>query len=111
MKHFALIPLAFLVFITGCTSGSHKVTGTLREPVPPEAVKIYAAMPPHAEVIGLVSADSFGGTTLQDANQDALQKLRIEAGRLGANAIVIDGGNDKPLDGAQIKAKAIYIAP
>jgi hypothetical protein len=111
MKHIALIPLAFLVLIMGCTSGSHKVTGTLREPVPPEAVKIYSTMPPHAEVVGLVSAYSFGGTTLQDANQDALQKLRIEAGRLGANAIVLDGANDKPLAGAQIQAKAVYIRP
>ena len=95
----------------GCTSGSHKVTGKLRAPVSPEAVKIYSTMPPHAEVIGLVSADSFGGTTLQDANQDALQKLKVEAGQLGANAIVIVGADDKPLDGAKIKAKAVYIRP
>ena len=112
MKYFALtITLAFLVFITGCTTGSHKVTGTLREPVPPEAVRIYPSMPPHAQVVGLLSADSFGGATLQDASQDALQKLRNEAGRLGANGIVMGAADDTPLAGAKLKAQAIYVSP
>ena len=112
MKYFALTTtLAFLVFITGCTTGSHKVTGTLREPVPPEAVRIYSSMPPHAQVVGLLSADSFGGATLQDASQDALEKLRNEAGRLGANGIVIGPADDTPLAGAKLKAQAIYVSP
>ncbi len=111
MKHITLITtLAFLVLITGCTTGKHKVTGTLREPVAPEAVMVYSAMPPHAQVIGLISADSFGGATLEDANHDALEKLRAEAGRLGANAIVVSGTNDQPLAGAKLQAKAIYVS-
>lgn len=111
MKHITLISsLAFLVLVTGCTTGKHKVTGTLREPLPPAAVMVYSAMPPHAQLVGVVSADSFGGTTLQDANQDAVQKLRAEAGRLGANAIVIGTTNDQPLSGAKIQARAIYVS-
>jgi hypothetical protein len=112
MKYITLITaVAFLAVVTGCTTGSHKVTGTLREPISPEAVMIYSSMPPHAEVIGLISADSFGGATLQDANADALNKLRSEAGQLGANGVVVNTNTtDQPLSGAKLQAKAIYVS-
>ncbi|MGC9943354.1 MAG: hypothetical protein ABSE48_16120 [Verrucomicrobiota bacterium] len=112
MKHIGIFAaLALLAVVTGCTTGNHKVTGRLRQPVAPEAVMVYSAMPPHAEVIGLVSADSFGGTTLDDANADALEKLRYEAGRLGANGLVLGKSTDQPLAGAKLQAKAIYVSP
>lgn len=104
-----IITLAVMVFVAGCTTGTHQVTGTLRPPVPPEAVMIYHQMPDHAQVVGTITADSYGGLTLTDANGDALQKLRTEAGRMGANGVVLNATNDQPMDGAQMLAKAVYV--
>jgi hypothetical protein len=108
MKNLAL---AVLVFITGCTTSSHKVTGTLRPEVPAKAVKVYYALPANAQVIGLVSADSFGGVDLEQATDDAVNKLKTQAGRLGANGVFINGSGDKPLSGAKVSGEAIYVSP
>ncbi len=106
-----LAGLMTLVFVAGCSTSGHKVTGTLRPPVAPEAVKFYNTMPPHAEIIGAISAVSFRGVTLEQADQDALNKLKIEAGKLGANGILLGASNDRPMDGAKVQAKAIYVSP
>jgi len=105
------LTLAVLVFITGCATSSHQVTGTLRPQVPPEAVKVYYALPANSEVIGMVSADSFGGVDLQQATADAITRLKEQAGRLGANGLFINGVQDKPLNGATVNAEAIFVSP
>ena len=110
MKNITLAVLVFMtVCIVGCTTTKHKVTGSLHEPVAPEAIMIYKQMPLNSEVIGTISADSFGGATLDEANADALLKLRQEAGRLGANGVVFISTNDQPMAGAKVQAKAIYV--
>jgi hypothetical protein len=108
MKNFAL---AVLILVAGCTTSSHKVTGTLRPQVPPDEVKVYGTMPKHAQVIGIVSADSFGGVDLQQATDDAVVRLKAQAGRLGANGIFINGLQDKPLSGVKVNAEAIFVSP
>jgi hypothetical protein len=105
------LALAVLVLVTGCTTGSHKVTGTLHPQIPAEEVTVYSKMPAHAEVVGMVSADSFGGVDLQQATGDAVLKLKAEAGRLGANGILINGLQDRPLGGAKVNAEAIFVSP
>ncbi len=109
MKNLALSVL--IILAAGCATSSHKVTGPLHPQVPPEAVKVYNVMPAHAEVIGMVSADSFGGVDLQQATDDAVVKLKAQAGRLGANGIFINGLQDKPLSGAKLNAEAIFVSP
>src|SRR6202000_376905 len=89
MKKILFSPLMLLVLVTGCASSTHQVTGVKRPSFPPEAVGIYSSMPAHAEVIGFVSANSYDGMTLHQANKDALSMLKTEAGKLGANGVVI----------------------
>ena len=108
MKNLTLV---VLVLFTGCSTSSHKVTGTLRPGVPPEAVKVYYTLPAHAHVIGTVAADSYGGVDLQQATADAVTKLQTQAGRLGANGIFINGSQNQPLSGAKISGEAIYVSP
>jgi hypothetical protein len=108
MKNLSLI---VLVLIAGCTTGSHKVTGTLRPQVPPQEVKVYTQLPAHSEIVGMISADSFGGVDLQQATDDAVIKLKAEAGRLGANGILINGLQNRPLSGAKVSAEAIFVSP
>ena len=111
MKSITIFGLAILLVITGCASSTHHVSGVLRQPLPPEAVMVYRQMPTNAEVVGTVTANSYAGVTTDDANANALQQLRREAGRLGANGVVLVPTNEPPMDGAQMLAKAVYVSP
>jgi hypothetical protein len=105
------LTLAALVLLTGCATSSHKVTGTLRPEVPAADVKVYYVMPAKSQLIGLVTADSFGGVDLQQATDDAISKLKMQAGRLGANGLYINGTANKPLSGAKVNGEAIFVSP
>ena len=105
------LTLAVLVLLAGCATSSHKVTGTLRPEVPPDAVKIFHAVPPNAQVIGTVTADSFAGIDLKQATADAVSKLQAQAGKLGANGLFIDATQDQALSGAKLAGEAIYVSP
>ncbi len=103
--------LAVLVVAAGCTTGSHKVTGALRPATSAGQVVIYYQMPSHSKIIGRVSADSYGGVTLQNASDDALDQLKLEAGKLGANGVVLDNFDNVALDGARVRGNAIFVSP
>jgi hypothetical protein len=106
------LTLAVLLLAAGCTTTSHQVTGTLHPEVPADAVKIYYRMPDNATVVGVVSADSFAGVDVQQATDDAVIKLKAQAGRLGANGVFINGlQNSQPLSGAKITGEAILVSP
>ena len=95
----------------GCSTSSHHVTGTLRPAISPLAVRVYYAMPAHARIIGVIDANSFSGVTLQNATDAAMEKLKMEAAKLGANAILVSAPDDKVAAGASLQAKAIYVSP
>ena len=103
---------AVLILVTGCVSSSHHVTGTIRPPVAQDEVKVYGAVPANSKTIGTVSITSFRSMPWQDAYVVALEELKIEAGKLGANGLVIiDYGktNYSELNGATIDGKAIFV--
>jgi uncharacterized protein YbjQ (UPF0145 family) len=111
MKTIAFIAMPVAIFLAGCATCTHHLTGTERSPVPAEAVYVYPAMPKHAEIIASLSANSYAGITLKQANEDALDQLKSEAGKLGANGIVLRGANEDELTGANLRANAFYVAP
>jgi uncharacterized protein YbjQ (UPF0145 family) len=106
-----LAGLMLLMLTASCATSSHKVTGELRPAVDPAAVKVYHTMPAHAQVVGIVSAVSYAGLTADQANEDVVAKLKAQAGKLGANGVVLSGFDDKPMDGAKAGAQAIYVSP
>lgn len=108
MKNYAL---AVLILTAGCATGSHQVTGQLRPAVSPADVMVYYSLPANSKIIGTVSAGSFGGVTFQDASDYALAKLKLEAGNMGANGIILEYLDNKALGGAKLKGQAIYVAP
>jgi uncharacterized protein YbjQ (UPF0145 family) len=110
MKTIAFSVLAGLIFLTGCATCTHHITGRERPAVSPEAVYVYPVMPRHAEMIASISASSYAGITLKQANDDALNHLKAEAAKLGANGIVLRGTNDAELAGANVRASAFYVA-
>jgi uncharacterized protein YbjQ (UPF0145 family) len=104
--------LAVLMLVTGCVTSSHHVTGTIRAAIPQDEVKVYDTMPENSKAIGTVSVTSFQSMPWEDAYVGALEELKMEAGKLGANGLVIiDYGNpnDNELDGATIDGKAIFV--
>ena len=105
------LALAVLVTVAGCTTGSHKVTGALHPAASADLVMVYYQMPPHSKIVGRVYANSYGGVTFQNASDDALVQLKLEAGKLGANGIVLDNFDNVALDGARVRGNAIFVSP
>jgi len=55
----------------------------------PEQVKIYLDPPATFEVIGLVSASSGAGWTEQGSMDYAIEELKKQAAKLGANGVLL----------------------
>jgi len=86
----ALLLLALAVLeIAACASGSVIVTGNTRTSIAPEQVKIYPEPPAAFEVIGLVNASSDAGWTEQGSLDYAIEELKKQAAKLGANGVLL----------------------
>lgn len=72
-----------------CASGSAIVTGTKRDSIDPAQVKLYLEGPASYEVIGIVNASSDAGWTEQGSIDYAVQELKNQAAKLGANGVLI----------------------
>ena len=81
--------------IAACASGSAIVTGKTTAPVAPEQVKIYLEPPATFEVIGLVNASSGAGWTEQGSLDYAIEELKKQAARLGANGVLLVSSGEK----------------
>jgi hypothetical protein len=79
-----------------CSTSSHVLIGTARPPVSAESVRVYYKPPPKYEEIATVNATSQGSLALtSQQNMDkALQRLKEEAARLGANGILLETVHD-----------------
>ena len=92
----ALLLLALAVLsIAACASGSAIVTGNTRTPIAPEQVRIYLEPPTSFEVIGLVNASSDSGWTEQGSQDYAIQELKKQAAKLGANGVLLVSSGDR----------------
>lgn len=112
------------LFLIGCTStsGSNIVTGTKRSAVNADEVKIYYQFPENYEVIGIVKATGESWTT-QKSLDLAVMELKAQAGKIGANGVVITDagaknegyvliGNTVVSDDSQaVSGTAIYVYP
>ena len=81
--------LSAVILLTACASGSAIVTGTKRAPIPVENVKLYLEEPGKYETIGIVKASSENGFTAQGSQDYAIEELRKQAAKLGANGVLI----------------------
>jgi uncharacterized protein YbjQ (UPF0145 family) len=86
-----LLVLAHLVLLLGCgPSGSAVLTGTRHSALSREAVTIYLEPPTRKyEVVGLVTSRSVNGFTQQSDTQHAVDELKKQAGKLGANGVLL----------------------
>jgi hypothetical protein len=102
--------LVAAIALTGCASGSALVTGEKRSPVDPEAVKIYLESPREYETIGVIEASSDSGWTKQGDLDYATKELKKQAGKLGANGVLLQSRGSKTSGSVAVPAGNIWIA-
>lgn len=84
--------LVIAAVLTACASGSALVTGQTRPEIADHtAVSILTEMPEGAEEIAIVKASSDSGWTQQDSLDYAVDELKKQAAKVGANAVVLTG--------------------
>ena len=78
--------------LVGCASGSALVTGTVRPAIEDfTTVAILTEMPEGAEQIAIVKASSDSGWNQQQSLDYAVEELKKQAAKVGANAVVLTG--------------------
>ena len=85
------------VCLAACVS-SHRLIGTAREPLPADRVQLYTEAPQRPfERIALVSASSkrSWSFTSEGKAEVVVRRLKEEAGRLGANGVLLEGISDE----------------
>jgi len=81
-----------IVVLAGCASGSALVVGQARPAIEDfTTVAILTEMPEAAEKIAIVKASSDSGWTQQDSLDYAVEELKKQAAKVGANAVVLTG--------------------
>ncbi|EGQ7759829.1 hypothetical protein M5216_004435 [Vibrio vulnificus] len=78
-----------LLVLNGCASGSALVTGTQRTALDISEVKLYLEAPAQYETIGLVKASSDAGFTQQASQDYAVEELKKQAAKIGANGVIL----------------------
>ena len=80
-----------LAVLSGCASTHHVMLSQPRAAIPVEQVKVYQVMPRRYEEIARVNATSAVGFGTQGQVDAAIERLRREAAKLGANGVVVLG--------------------
>ena len=100
---FTISRLSLTVFIlgivalsVGCAS-SHVLVGKARPPISPDQVKLYLRPPAKFEEIALLEASSKSSLSItqQGKMNKAIQRLKQEAARLGANGVLLQGSGNE----------------
>ena len=85
------LSLFFIVLYLGaCATGTTLVTGTKRTATNFEQVKIYQVPPANYEVIARVEASSEMGLTDQQSLDFALEEVKKQAAKVGANGVILN---------------------
>ena len=88
MRPILLLFMTAVLF--GCASGSALLTGKARTAIDDfTTISILTAMPEGAEQIALVKASSDLGWSQQQVLDYAVEELKKQAAKVGANAIVL----------------------
>jgi hypothetical protein len=97
MKYTPVLAIALLSSLCACAPSAPVRVGPVRPPVPVEQVVIYQQPPPNAQDVATLHASSHsvfkpGGPTATD---QLVQQLKVQAAKLGANGLVLQGFSDK----------------
>lgn len=88
--------LVVALMLVGCATGSALVTGEKREPIDPSLVKVYRNAPDTKfEHIGIVKSEAVEMLSQQEALDRALEELKQQAAKIGANGVILSGMGEK----------------
>ena len=90
-----MISAAVALALIGCATGSSILVGKARPPITPENVKLYVEAPEDYEVIGIVEASSDVEFSSQAAQNRAIERLKTEAAKIGANGVLLENSGEK----------------
>lgn len=91
------IQLASVAALLGCAPSTHVLVGQARAPIAPDQVRIYSHPPatPFDEIAILdASSHSAFGTGGQKSIDKVIARLKVEAAKLGANGVILEGFSD-----------------
>jgi hypothetical protein len=79
--------------LAACAPPTHVLVGQARPPISPDQVKIYSHPPTYYQEIAVLDASSKSvfGTGGQKTVDKVIERLKIEAAKLGANGIILEG--------------------
>jgi len=100
-----------VIIIISCASGSVIITGQIRPPIEVALVKLYLEKPEKYEIIGLVTASSDSGWTDQDSINIAVEELKKQAAKIGANGILLDKIDKTTAVYTNIIGNSVYSIP
>ncbi|HCJ4876788.1 hypothetical protein [Vibrio parahaemolyticus] len=78
-----------LSLLNACASGSAIVTGVKRPALDFNQVRLYLEAPEQYETIGIVKASSDAGITQQASQDYAVEELKKQAAKIGANGVIL----------------------
>lgn len=101
---------ALLLTLFGCATGSSIVTGKVRPAISPNEVKLYLDPPSKYETIGVVEASSDVEFSSQAAQDRAIQELKTQAAKIGANGVLISNTGNKSGDMVGFYSGGVFYA-
>jgi hypothetical protein len=89
--------LALALMLSACASPqSHVMTGAARAPISPDQVVILSQPPPVYEDVAILNASGKSVSPQSQAAFDkVVERLKIQAAQLGANAVILEGFSDR----------------
>jgi hypothetical protein len=75
--------------MSGCSRGATLVTGVKRTAIDVTQVRVYHTAPNNYDVIGTVNSSGFGGFSQQGNLDSALEELKVQAAKVGANGVIL----------------------
>lgn len=88
--------LGTIGLVGACAPSTHVLVGEARAPISPAEVKIYSHPPIYFKEIAVLDANSSSafGTGGQKSVDKVIERLKIEAAKLGANGVILEGFSD-----------------
>jgi hypothetical protein len=92
-KFRSLLILGACLGLAACAPSTHVLIGQARPPISPDQVKIYSQPPTYYQEIAVLDASSKSvfGTGGQKTVDTVIERLKIEAAKLGANGVILEG--------------------
>lgn len=85
------------ILLSACSSTSHVLIGQERPPISPEQVVVYTEPPAEYEKIAILQSSSRNSWTFTEQGKvdAAIERMKQEAAKLGANGVLLESTGDE----------------